>query len=403
MKRLPLLFFLFYSILGYAQKQNSVRNDKAFMVLSDLNLYAIDTQTGKIVWVTENDSLFAGPVLADSTIYVRTARNKIYGYHVHSGKKVWESQLTSPYQNQTPYVNLFTNFNSLVIRDGLIYGAFQRKDHLERFGYNNTNFSILAIDISNGQIRWSYEMSPRSYDGTTKDYIPLGHPQFHRNALYIETSLGFLALDASTGNKLWEIDFPYSEIGGPKPAGYQDYIIMSRQNYSSDLTSGIEAYDAQTGRKFWENKQIDNGSTIEIADTILYVGDGAGYLFALELTTGKLIWKVKVPGKHISISIDHERIYVIGDKLSLYSKIDGTLQWQIEDKDFDFYNLPTLANEVLYLVGSDAFHAIDALTGRRKWSTTFKPHTISISQYPLIIDLNNKGYYPSSSPMKYIK
>ncbi|OZI05215.1 hypothetical protein BWI93_26410 [Siphonobacter sp. BAB-5385] len=398
MKRLPLLFFLLYSFLGYAQKQNSVRNDKAFMVLSDLNLYAIDTQTGKIVWVTENDSLFAGPVLADSTIYVRTARNKIYGYHVHSGKKVWESQLTSPYQNQTPYVNLFTNFNSLVIRDGLIYGAFQRKDHLERFGYNNTNFSILAIDISNGQIRWSYEMSPRSYDGTTKDYIPLGHPQFHRNALYIETSLGFLALDASTGNKLWEIDFPYSEIGGPKPASYQQYIYTSR--HDSNYNSSVIAYDARTGRKAWANDQIKNSTTLEVVDDILYAGDMRGNLFALQANTGKVIWQVKASEWSISLNMDKNLIYTVGEKLSAYNRSDGTLKWEIDNKDFRGEKIPTSANGTLYFLSYDSLHSINALNGHLNWSTSFKQHTISVSKYSIVLDSESKGHYPSISPMK---
>jgi outer membrane protein assembly factor BamB len=192
--------------------------------------------------------------------------------------------------------------------------------------------------------------------------------------------------------------------GGPKViwktrglgVGYSSFSIVNGRMYTQGQRGNQEfvlALDAKTGQKLWEtptsrNFENDRGSGPRGTPTFdngkLYAMTGEGVVVCLDAATGKMIWQMdsvkkfggSVPhwGYSESPLIDGDRVIVMpggrGASLVSLDKRTGDLQWKTGD-DYAGYSSAILADvngtkEVIALSGVSAF-GVQESTGELLW------------------------------------
>jgi outer membrane protein assembly factor BamB len=118
-----------------------------------------------------------------------------------------------------------------------------------------------------------------------------------------------------------------------------------------------------------------NSSPI-VVNGVVYAGSGGGYLYALNATTGALVWKAptgdldadgdpKGFGEIISgrtVFADGVLYFTGGSSLYAVSAADGKRLWRYQTVNFSVDDYPAVANGVLYFGGGSADRSIYALS-----------------------------------------
>ncbi len=141
---------------------------------------------------------------------------------------------------------------------------------------------------------------------------------------------GMLAcLDARTGKPIWEVTHIDGEVGKPyfsSPALTADgkWLIIG-QGLHEDRGSSLLCFDAATGKLRWRVKTLLHvESSPVIFGDLVAVGVGAiegqdgkpmgdpGYVMAVNITSGKLVWKQTVGDPESSPAADEKGVVYVG-------------------------------------------------------------------------------------------
>ncbi len=131
----------------------------------------------------------------------------------------------------------------------------------------------------------------------------------------------------------------------------------------------LHALDARTGAKVWElccggDYRVD--SSPAVANRVVYVGALGGKVFALDASTGVLLWSYPTSGAvWSSPAVANGVVYVGSDDHNVYA-LDaktGAKLWSYDTGDRVFSS-PAVANGVVYVGSFDNnVYALDASTG----------------------------------------
>ncbi len=195
------------------------------------------------------------------------------------------------------------------------------------------------------------------------------------------------ALDAETGTKKWE----FLATGTGKIESAPAYLngvlyVGTSANQVGTLDAGkLYALDAKTGIKKWEFQtdglSLSIRSSPMVLDGVIYFGtvnyksNGDNYLYAVDASTGKSIWKFLLSDKTKETSIYSSPTVVDGFVyFTSYNKFiyaldakAGTKKWEYETLINSYFPCsPAVIDGTVY-VGNYTFLALDAKTGTKKW------------------------------------
>jgi outer membrane protein assembly factor BamB len=173
--------------------------------------------------------------------------------------------------------------------------------------------------------------------------------------------------------------------GVAQPEGWAGPTLAGNRLVASIARGELAAIDIQdsSGTVIWQfpvkdEKHPDGSkilpeaiySTPLVADTTVYFGAYGGWVYALDLTTGAILWQGETGGPVIgSVAVDSGVAYVVSDDGRLYA-LDaetGNLQWQFKTGD-GIWATPLVADGVVYAASMDKkVYALDAATGQEKW------------------------------------
>jgi outer membrane protein assembly factor BamB len=251
----------------------------------DGNLYALDARNqGKKLWsftVTSNGQIYATPVVAGGLVYTSgheagNSENSLYALRVTDGSVVWSMRPPE-----------LLTYASVLVQDGVIYIPSIFGDPL------GGALLVARADAATGK-PIPVTHSPYGLAVTT--------PNIAGNLLYIGDTDGYLyAMDIS-----------------------KDLVVAWRTRVASDDVVGTPLAGV-------DPSNLETSSSPVVVNGVVYIGSPDGHLYALNATTGKILWQYKT-----------------GDVISFSS--------------------PAVANGVVY-VGSDdkTLHAVDAATGKGLW------------------------------------
>jgi outer membrane protein assembly factor BamB len=287
---------------------------------------------------------------------------------------------------------------------------------------------LVALDLESGRLRWKGKSAGRPTDGTQPiaagDVLLRGsqvmearadgelpEPQLRRyvpatgkivwtknlpidNELqrqvvadgnwYLQDAFGLYVYDARTGAERWTREVDCANCG-PAAGGGRVYVAGGE----------LAALDARTGRTIWSvptEGSAGFGSWPAQANGIVYLrtvtsrslgGDRSEFSFWLEAhraTDGKRLWRAAV-GKKNGFWLSP---IAVGSGIVVYPSEDGRLhaldaltgarRWTMPGNDRDVR--PAVANGLVWTGDSGGrLVALDARTGRRRWaSRPFLPH-----------------------------
>jgi eukaryotic-like serine/threonine-protein kinase len=227
---------------------------------------------------------------------------------------------------------------------------------------------VYALNATSGALLWK-----RPEDSTNSPTVANG-------VVYVLSSCNVDALNADTGKLLWtyEAGCHWGIQGAPAVANGEVY-------FGSD-DGYLYALDASTGALLWKflGTQYFAYAAPAVVNGIVYALSLAGDLYAVNANTGVFIWKYATGGGGLGLgspAVANGVVYVAGGGGNLYALDAGTgaLLWQYTTNGI-IYSSPAVANGVVYFGNSSHnVYALNASTGESLWQFTTSDEILSSS------------------------
>lgn len=249
--------------------------------------------------------------------------------------------------------------------------------------YAASGSGAIAVEASTGKRIWwrdfggSFQVAPAVDD--TRLYLPFALDEM-------------VALDRGTGERVWTFNHPSDESLEASPA-----LEDGRLFFGLPGANKLIALNSENGATLWEiATELRPDSIPAVSDDVLVLptdlvgGEGRAdraTLVALEAATGKEVWKLEQKDSSSSASIFDGKVTFGGGDFRAYALElkTGKILWEspVEDK-FDPWNMPAVAFGDVFLadrVGN--IYRLDGETGKREWIATNTVGTMDQS-YPVI-------------------
>jgi outer membrane protein assembly factor BamB len=330
----------------------------------DTYLYAIDRDTGKEKWKFKSRMPIAStPAIGDQTIYFVSSTGALAAIDLASGQPKWV--FATEYERKFEARNLHGyppaaqsipdawdvfisspalangkvyfgsgdgNVYAVDAKTGLLQWKFATKDVVHASPavaggivyVGSWDSALYALDAETGQLKWTFEAGQ---DPTIHNQVGFqSSPAIVDGTVYVGCRDAHVyAIDAATGRKRW--DYPTSKswvIGTPAVRDGTVYVGTSD-------TARIMALDAKTGRlKFNFSAKAYVFSSAALAGDLLYVGNHAGRLFAVNAKTGDMAWEFKTD------AAKRDPLKVVNDDGSLNPQAFAPLFNDFQDMYLDF-------------------------------------------------------------------
>jgi len=269
-----------------------VANNVVFVGSTDNYIYALNAQNGALLWrfdaAVGNESVApSGLFVANGVVYGAASDQIDHSYHfainASSGAQLWRVKVRD---------QLFTGVQDV---NNVLYLASSAITH--EGGPRTTDSYVYAYAAATGKQLW---ISSKIGD------VVLSTPTVSNNVVYVGSQDTYVyALDAQTGVRLWR-----HRLGGPiypSPVVANGVLFVgvasnpstARPSKTSDTTTSggsIVALDASTGNLIWQQAQIGNyaGAPLALYGHMVYAGATDNAVYALDTTTGSVVWSYQM-------------------------------------------------------------------------------------------------------------
>lgn len=259
-------------------------------------LYALDKQTGRLLWQTElGESIGASPVIWNDRICVGVETTDPDGYlscvDRETGERLFDSPTFGEHTHSTPTVDEETGsiyigannhiFYSLDGNTGRILWSLHTGGEIkstaalieDRVLFTSWDHQLRAVDRRTGAVEWAFSAGDISMSSPAVD------PE--ARLVYFGSHDGFLyAVDLDDGTERWRFQTADAVISSP--------IVVSREPEGKMVIVGsddsfIYGVDAATGALIWSYETqgyVTSGPTVK--DGKIYVSGDDGWLYVLQ-------------------------------------------------------------------------------------------------------------------------
>jgi outer membrane protein assembly factor BamB len=246
-----------------------------------------------------------------------------------------------------------------------------------------TNWPKLRFDDGNsGFNRYENEVGSSNVDLLTRRWSVAmdGHvapnPIVVDGVVYAVSYYGVVeGFDPATGSVVWRA-VTGSLMSGAAPAVGEGTL------YTGTLNGEALAFDLATGDVLWrQNTRVPvELSPVVANDLVLIV---AGDLYALDATTGALVWSSSVAPEG-SPAFAGGLLYVgdINGFVYAMDPVTGSLVWSTHIPNLDFQSEIVAVDGLVAVTGDDAIHVLDGSSGEEVWRRALE----DIAQTPAVAD-----------------
>jgi outer membrane protein assembly factor BamB len=362
------------------------------LAATDKSLYAIDGESGDILWRRKNarlDETDIAPVPgADIVLLTFEAgnRTRLEAADLISGDTVWRSDKV---RGAVMQMALEPNSKLLAV-------VFAR-DARGKVGEGRKRKPIVHVfELNSGRELWTreleseVEMMPERWNAeddvpfTLDNYRP---PLFLDDRLYLFYE-GLTSLDAQTGKERKREKFRVNEEGLALTEA--DATADQRAIYVSGR-GRVRAISRSSGEEIWEAKDLGVTPEMILTDNVLFVRTGGQFtrlrdgdsvekgsygVSAIDVTNGKILWRYKGADKGITnIVLPEPSTIVVADRddLIVIDAVSGKrrikLSHKIERAAFVILN----EGGETVVGGKNEIAAFDIAAGRQVWRSRHNP------------------------------
>ena len=357
----------------------------------DNTFYCFNTTNGDILWTfnpsTDNGYWCSGIAVAYGTVYALNKDGHLYALDVETGQLVWKYTGTGPF---------FFPGNPIVA-EGKVYATTgQNASYNPEIG-TNCNSEFVCLDAYSGGVIWKLPIEafqPR--ESTCVAYgnlylIPAYIKEVEMDDYYIINQIW--AIGSSNGWPMWRADVSHSAAGQSGPTNLTlrwtftaDGAVVSSPSAVNDRVyfgsedKNIYCVDADTGSLYWKfNTSARILSSPAVVDGRVYEGPDDGNIYCLDAYTGKLMWSTPAGGYveapfssavilHPSPTVVDNQVYVgsLDKKVYCLNANDGSVKWAYKTNG-SITSSPAVVNGVVYITSpeptSGALYMLNAKNG----------------------------------------
>jgi len=252
----------------------TVAGNTIYLTSGDGNLYAIDKNTQKALWIftasdkqyDTNDYHQSSPVLYNNTVYFGMGDGKVYAVNAQDGKEKWSYQ-TGDVVHSTP-----------AIHKGKLYiGSFD--------GY------VYGLNADDGALLWKFKTVGHSY-------FPRGEVQFSPTPINVTVYIAardynLYAIDFEKGICRWNREFPAGWATSITQIPERDSLIL----LSTSDPKHLYCINRASEKTYWEtNLKSQAFGKCVLSENMCYIGTLIGKLFAIDINTGEIKWVFSTNG-----------------------------------------------------------------------------------------------------------
>lgn len=324
---------------GAAKGSASVYEDILYVGTDDARFLALDRMSGDVLWrndiVGTTQGIHGSPAVSADVVYIGAYNGTIYAFDRASGDELWT--YTKGFQiGASPL---------LVPEHGRVYNTHEHAD--------TGGGWVVSVDARTGEEVWAYRIRAHPHSSVA---MHVG-----KGILTVGDNLAKLhGFDASTGEKLWEVDLPQpNDEGGESdikstPTVLEDAGLVVVGAWSKY----VHAYNVEDGTVAWEyyvGARVMSSAAYAPGRQAVYVGSlsGQNALHAIDATNGRELWTFPTGGGVLSspaVSGDESLVLVGSGDGNLYA-VDaqtGLLAWKHEIGG-SVSGSPTLVGEHVYI------------------------------------------------------
>lgn len=170
---------------------------------------------------------------------------------------------------------------------------------------NDADSFTFGLDLANGATLWKKDR-PRGANWTS----PIVMRTKGREIVALQSKDGLTAIEPSSGEEIWSFDGGASTI--PSSAWSQQGLVLVPSN---GLTALKMNATGERPEKVWTDNKLKpgTGSPTVVKDKV-YVVNGANVLSCAEITSGKILWRLRLKGPVSSSPVANS------DRLFLFSE-----------------------------------------------------------------------------------
>ncbi|MGY4966792.1 outer membrane protein assembly factor BamB family protein [Streptomyces sp. 900105245] len=236
-------------------------------------------------------------------------------------------------------------------------------------------YAVDALDIRTGQALW------RGHTALSDMLPPARDGRVFLTSMWQGGAAGqLIAYNAISGKRLWTYGQGPEQLSIAHVSGDTVYVCSTADN-------AVHAVHASSGHRIWKTPVTAASSLMDPLadyDGILYFRAGDGTRFALDASTGKVLWSVNIqdapvcfagPGRVVLAVNGDGDVYV--NRLRCVHARTGKTLWKVTLPTGSFHWPGTYRDNTLYLTDTaGALSAYSATTGKRLWRTRLGSMTL---------------------------
>jgi len=301
-------------------RRTGVYNTKS---VSDLNELKWKFKTGLVIW--------SSPVIFDSVVYFGSNDHYLYAVDVTTGTEDWKFE-TGGLVVVSP-----------AVAEGIVYSY-------------TDNGVLYAVDAKTGLEKWRFKCS--------KSGALFSVPVVAGNVVYCGGDFLY-ALEAKTGREKWRFKCGTGVVESGVAIADGTVYFTGNDRY-------LYAVNDKTGQEEWRFKMSEAVSQCPavVGETIC-LGTWDAVLHVLDRTTGKELREFEMGDWSVSFAAFSRGIAYFGVGNGYVFAVDlsnGNVLWHFKTNEEGTISSPSIADDVVYFGSADHFlYALDTFTGKVKW------------------------------------
>ncbi|QJC32327.1 PQQ-binding-like beta-propeller repeat protein [Enterobacteriaceae endosymbiont of Donacia dentata] len=263
--------------INYTKLYPIYKNNLLYIANRNGTIYCISIKTGKIVWsfnLIKNFCIFSyckynfftsGPIISNNYLYLGNKKGEIFAFNIKNKSIIWKKKVFNEI------------LSSFVIKNDILL-------------VHNIDNILQGLNKNNGQILWTVSL------GHSNKFSIKGvsTPVIFFNNVIIGSDNGIISSRIITnGSLVWEQnllrfnnkdDFININDIDIKPIIYNGIV------YASSYNGNFVALDLSTGKIIWKKVYFTHKNFI-IYKNIIYLITSKNEIFALNANNGNLIWR----------------------------------------------------------------------------------------------------------------